>query len=102
MNVLALALYAVFAAAAFGWRTWVQWRRTGDTGLRMSATPGSRLWWAKLGFIAAFLGLPLLTFLPIIAKDVFQQDVGLYTQMMTTSGSKSSKQCMRPSSTRTR
>jgi len=39
-----------------------------------------------LGFIAAFLGLPLLTFLPIIAKDVFQQDVGLYTQMMTTSG----------------
>jgi MFS family permease len=39
-----------------------------------------------LGFIAAFLGLPLLTFLPIIAKDVFQQDVGLYTRMMTMSG----------------
>jgi MFS family permease len=39
-----------------------------------------------LGFIAAFLGIPLLTFLPVIAKDVFQQDVGLYTQMMTTSG----------------
>jgi MFS family permease len=39
-----------------------------------------------LGFIAAFLGLPLLTFLPIIAKDVFHQDVGLYTSMMTTSG----------------
>jgi len=39
-----------------------------------------------IGFIAAFLGLPLLTFLPIVAKDVFQQDVGLYTRMMTTSG----------------
>jgi MFS family permease len=39
-----------------------------------------------LGFIAAFLGIPLLTFLPIIAKDVFQQDVGLYTRMMTMSG----------------
>jgi predicted MFS family arabinose efflux permease len=39
-----------------------------------------------LGFIAAFLGIPLLTFLPVVAKDVFQQDVGLYTQMMTTSG----------------
>lgn len=39
-----------------------------------------------MGFIAAFLGLPLLTFLPIIAKDVFQQDVGLYTRMMTMSG----------------
>lgn len=39
-----------------------------------------------LGFIAAFLGIPLLTFLPIIAKDVFHQDVGLYTRMMTMSG----------------
>jgi predicted MFS family arabinose efflux permease len=39
-----------------------------------------------IGFIAAFLGLPLLTFLPVVAKDVFQQDVGLYTRMMTTSG----------------
>ncbi len=39
-----------------------------------------------LGFVAAFLGLPLLTFLPIIAKDVFHQDVGLYTRMMTVSG----------------
>jgi MFS family permease len=39
-----------------------------------------------IGFIAAFLGIPLLTFLPVIAKDVFRQDVGLYTRMMTTSG----------------
>lgn len=39
-----------------------------------------------LGFIGAFLGIPLLTFLPVIAKDVFQQDVGLYTRMMTMSG----------------
>jgi MFS family permease len=40
----------------------------------------------SLGFISAFLGLPLLTFLPIITKDVFQQDVGLYTQFMTLAG----------------
>jgi MFS family permease len=39
-----------------------------------------------LGFIAAFLGLPLLTFLPIITKDVFHQDVGLYTRFMTLAG----------------
>ena len=39
-----------------------------------------------LGFISAFLGLPLLTFLPIIAKDVFQQDVALYTRFMTVAG----------------
>jgi MFS family permease len=39
-----------------------------------------------LGFLAAFLGIPLLTFLPVMAKDVFRQDVALYTKMMTTSG----------------
>lgn len=55
MNVGALVLYAVFAAIAFGWRTWLQWRRTGDTGLRMRAEPGSTQWWAKLGFIFALL-----------------------------------------------
>jgi MFS family permease len=39
-----------------------------------------------LGFIGAFLGLPLLTFLPVIVKDVFQQDVGFYSRLMTFSG----------------
>ena len=39
-----------------------------------------------LGFIGAFLGLPLLTFLPVITKDVFQQDVGFYSRMMTFAG----------------
>ncbi len=52
-DAAALVLYAVFAAVAFGWRTWVQWRRTGDTGLRLHARPGTRQWWAKLGFVAA-------------------------------------------------
>ena len=55
MNGLSLFLYAVFAAAAFGWRTWLQWRRTGDTGLRMHAKPGTIQWWAKLGFVAALV-----------------------------------------------
>ena len=40
-----------------------------------------------LGFVAAFLGLPLLTFLPVIVKEVFHQDVGLYTRLMAFSGS---------------
>jgi MFS family permease len=39
-----------------------------------------------LGFISAFLGLPLLTFLPVITKDVFQQGVELYTRFMTVAG----------------
>ena len=39
-----------------------------------------------LGFTGAFLGLPLLTFLPVIVKDVFQRDVGFYSRLMTFSG----------------
>ena len=39
-----------------------------------------------LGFISAFLGFPLLTFLPVITKDVFHQDVGLYSRLMTFAG----------------
>jgi len=39
-----------------------------------------------LGFTGAFLGLPLLTFLPVITKDVFHQDVGFYSRLMTFSG----------------
>ncbi|MCU1497784.1 MAG: hypothetical protein JWM47_1737 [Acidimicrobiales bacterium] len=53
MNVVGVALYVVFAAVAFGWRTWLQWRRTGDSGLRVHAAFGSVQWWAKLGFVAA-------------------------------------------------
>ena len=36
--------------------------------------------------LGAFLGLPLLTFLPVITKDVFQQDVAFYSWLMTCSG----------------
>lgn len=39
-----------------------------------------------LGFFGAFLGAPLLTFLPVIARDVFHRDVGFYTQLMAFSG----------------
>jgi MFS family permease len=39
-----------------------------------------------IGFVTAFLGFPVITFLPVIVKDVFNQDVGLYTQLMTFAG----------------
>lgn len=80
MNGLALVLYAVFALSAFGWRTWLQWRRTGDTGLRMHAKPGTIQWWAKLGFVAALLaglaapiaGLAGLDPLDVLDSDALQ------------------------------
>jgi len=39
-----------------------------------------------LGFVTTFLGLPLLTLLPVFAKNIFHGDVGLYTEMMAFSG----------------
>ena len=40
----------------------------------------------SLGFFGVFLGAPLLIFLPVVTRDVFHRDVGLYTQLMTFSG----------------
>jgi MFS family permease len=39
-----------------------------------------------LAFITTFLGLPLLTFLPVFARDVFRGDIGVYSEMMAYSG----------------
>lgn len=39
-----------------------------------------------VAFSITFLGIPLLTFLPLIARDVFQQDAGGFSGMMAYSG----------------
>jgi len=52
--VVALALFTVFAALGFGWRSWEQRRRTGSTGFKgISGRPGSAEWFAGVGFVAA-------------------------------------------------
>ncbi|OBJ68836.1 isoprenylcysteine carboxylmethyltransferase family protein [Mycobacterium sp. 1274756.6] len=54
MAFVALALYLVFAAVGFGWRSWAQYRRTGSTGFRrVESTPGALL--AGAGFLLAVL-----------------------------------------------
>ena len=56
MPVIALALFAVFAALGFGWRSWEQRRRTGSTGFQgISGRLGSSEWFAGVGFVAALL-----------------------------------------------
>jgi len=55
-------------------------------GLRFVKNSRNMIAVMSLGFIGAFLGLPLLTFLPVIVKDVFQQDVAFYSRLMTVSG----------------
>jgi protein-S-isoprenylcysteine O-methyltransferase Ste14 len=63
--IAALALYGVWAVVAFGLRTVVQVRRTGDSGFRGGgAPPGSVEWWARILFVAALaigLAAPLAT-----------------------------------------
>jgi MFS family permease len=39
-----------------------------------------------LAFLTTFLGLPLLTFLPVFAQEIFAGDIGLYSRMMAFSG----------------
>lgn len=39
-----------------------------------------------LAFLTTFLGLPLLTFLPVFARDIFQGDMARYSVMMAYSG----------------
>ena len=39
-----------------------------------------------VAFLTTFLGLPVLTFLPVVAQDVFNGQIGLYSTMMAFSG----------------
>jgi predicted MFS family arabinose efflux permease len=56
------------------------------SGLRFVQGSSNFMTVMGLGFSVAFLGAPLLTFLPIITRDVFHRDVAFYTQLMTFSG----------------
>ncbi|TDB95894.1 isoprenylcysteine carboxylmethyltransferase family protein [Actinomadura sp. 7K534] len=56
MAVAALVIYLIWAALAFGLRTFVQWRRTGDTGFRGGGlAKGSAQRWVRALFSAALL-----------------------------------------------
>ncbi|MGV0794629.1 methyltransferase family protein [Mycolicibacterium sp. XJ1819] len=64
MAVVALVLFACYAALGFGWRSWIQHRRTGSTGFRgLSGRPGSLEWCAGIGFVVA---MALAVFAPIL------------------------------------
>jgi len=51
---IALALFALFGVLGFGWRSWIQYRRTGSTGFRgISGRPTD--WIAGVGFVIALV-----------------------------------------------
>ena len=54
--VVAIILFATFAALGFGWRSWVQRRATGSTGFRgISGRLGSAEWFAGAGVVVALV-----------------------------------------------
>jgi protein-S-isoprenylcysteine O-methyltransferase Ste14 len=56
MGKIALTFYTLFIALAFGLRTFVQWRRTGSTGVKgMSGKPGSFEWLGGVLFVVALV-----------------------------------------------
>lgn len=53
---LVLASLALFCSLAFGWRSWLQWRRTGSTGYRgISGCVGSAEWFGGVALVIAMV-----------------------------------------------
>ncbi|MBE7324281.1 isoprenylcysteine carboxylmethyltransferase family protein [Nocardioides sp. Y6] len=56
MSAAALALFALYLLVAFGLRTWLQVRATGDSGFRgISGRTWSPEWWAGVLFVLALV-----------------------------------------------
>ena len=71
MPLIALVLFAVFAALGFGWRSWEQRRCTGSTGFHgVSGRLGSAEWFAGVGFVVALAAAviaPVLQLLGVVS-----------------------------------
>lgn len=66
---VALVVLLLFAVAAFGWRSYLQLRRYGDTGLRLGPPPGTVPRLAHMGFIVAFVLAFVAPVAAIVADD---------------------------------
>jgi protein-S-isoprenylcysteine O-methyltransferase Ste14 len=73
MSAVALVLYILALIVLFGVKSWMQYRRTGSTGVRgISGTPAEAGWWGGVLFSAAMLlGLagPLLAVTGVVPAD---------------------------------
>ncbi len=52
---MALVLFSIFGVLGFGWRSWLQYRRTGSTGFRGISTGGLAERLAGIGFVVALI-----------------------------------------------
>ncbi|MEX2108917.1 MAG: isoprenylcysteine carboxylmethyltransferase family protein [Solirubrobacterales bacterium] len=82
MEVVALALYAVYLALTFFLRTLIQIRRTGSTGFHgLGGRPGSAEWLAGVGFTVALLvgaAAPVLALLDVVEPIAALETTGLH------------------------
>jgi protein-S-isoprenylcysteine O-methyltransferase Ste14 len=80
MAELALVLYVIYLATAFGARTIIQLRRTGSAGFHgVGGRPGSAQWLAGVGFVVALvLGVaaPVLALLDVV-EPIAALDAGV-------------------------
>jgi protein-S-isoprenylcysteine O-methyltransferase Ste14 len=83
---IALVLFAVFGVLGFGWRSWLQYRRTGSSGFRAtSGRIGSTEWIAGVGVAVALMvavSAPILQRVNLIAplgalSEVWLQVAGI-------------------------
>jgi protein-S-isoprenylcysteine O-methyltransferase Ste14 len=74
---IALVLFAVFGVLGFGWRSWLQYRRTGATGFRgTSGRIGSTEWIAGFGFVIALM---VAVSAPILQQINIVQPISILT-----------------------
>jgi protein-S-isoprenylcysteine O-methyltransferase Ste14 len=82
---MALVLFSVFGVLGFGWRSWLQYRRTGSTGFRAIGAGGLTERLAGVGFVAALIvavSAPILQEAKVIEpvralSEVWVQTVGI-------------------------
>jgi protein-S-isoprenylcysteine O-methyltransferase Ste14 len=76
---VAVVLCVIFVVLGFGWRTWLQHRRTGSTGFRGISGPiGSLEWIAGAGFVIALvvaLSAPILEWANVVEPVGFLRAV---------------------------
>jgi len=74
---IALVLFAIFGVLGFGWRSWLQYRRTGSSGFRgTSGRIASTEWFAGVGFVVA---LTVAVSAPILQRINIIQPISILT-----------------------
>jgi protein-S-isoprenylcysteine O-methyltransferase Ste14 len=71
---MALVLFAIFGLLGFGWRSWLQYRRTGSTGFRVVSAGGVLERVAGVGFVAA---IAVAVSAPILQEAKVVEPVGM-------------------------